>query len=398
MATARIYPRQDRKDKEGKISLYLRLTKSGKSKYISLGTSIYPKHWNNNKWKVRKSHPNSSRLNQYLTQKQAEAEELLLEEATKNKRVDLQKVKKKLVGESLEEFFSYAYRFLDYVRKHKSYGYYKRVKGVISKFQSYWGEKNLYFDDITVDLLKKYRTYMSEALGNAPNTIYSNFKVIRKIINEAISEDILPVEDNPFLRFELSGEPSQRTYLKEEELRRMETLEIEFDTIIDMHRDMYVFACYAGGIRISDLLQIKWQNITETHLKYTMGKTGDMVSVKLPTKAKQILKKYDDNQDENQYVFPILDTDPDDGIRHFNAISSATAHVNKNLKKLADRAQIDKNITFHTSRHTFATLALRKGMRIEHVSKLLGHRDIKTTQIYAKIVNKDLDEAMEVFE
>ncbi len=398
MASARIYPRKDRKDKEGKIPIYLRLTKSGKSKYISLSTSIYPKHWNDNKWKVRKSHPNSSRINQYLTQKQAEAEDLLLEEQTKKDRIDLEKIKRKLAGKSLEEFFSFAERYLEHVYKHKSYGYYKRSKGVISKFRRYWGNKNLYFDDITVNLLKKYRTYMREELGNSQNTIYSNFKVIRKVINEAISEDILPVEKNPFLKLELSSEPSKRTYLKEGELSRLEELDVKQGTVIEMHRDMYVFACYAGGIRISDLLQLKWRNITETHMKYTMRKTGDMVSVKLPTKAKEILEKYYDEQEEDEYVFPILNTEPDDGTRHFNAISSATAHINKNLKKLAKRADIEKNLTFHTSRHTFATRALRKGMRIEHVSKLLGHRDIKVTQIYAKIVNKDLDEAMEVFE
>jgi integrase/recombinase XerD len=80
-----------------------------------------------------------------------------------------------------------------------------------------------------------------------------------------------------------------------------------------------------------------------------------------------------------------------------NAIGSANAYVNSSLKIIARKAGIEKNIHFHMSRHTWATRALRKGMRIEHVSKLLTHRSIKTTQIYAKIVNADLDAAMEVF-
>ena len=78
-------------------------------------------------------------------------------------------------------------------------------------------------------------------------------------------------------------------------------------------------------------------------------------------------------------------------------ISGATAIVNKNLKIISKLAEIDKNISFHLSRHTFATRALTKGISIDKVSKLLGHSSIKETQIYAKIINTELDKAMDVF-
>ncbi len=73
-------------------------------------------------------------------------------------------------------------------------------------------------------------------------------------------------------------------------------------------------------------------------------------------------------------------------------------YANKDLKFIAEKVGIEKNISFHTSRHTWATRALRKGMRIEYVSRLMGHSSIKTTQVYAKIVNEDLDRAMDVFD
>src|SRR5204862_333077 len=75
----------------------------------------------------------------------------------------------------------------------------------------------------------------------------------------------------------------------------------------------------------------------------------------------------------------------------FNAISSHTAYVNKNLKEIAKKADIEKHISFHSSRHTWATRALQKGMRIEHVSKLMGHSSLKTTMIYTKIENEELE-------
>ncbi len=79
------------------------------------------------------------------------------------------------------------------------------------------------------------------------------------------------------------------------------------------------------------------------------------------------------------------------------AISRATAYINKNLKFLATKAEIDKHISFHTSRHTWATRALGKGISIDKVSKIMGHAAIKETQVYAKIVSSELDKAMDVF-
>ena len=101
----------------------------------------------------------------------------------------------------------------------------------------------------------------------------------------------------------------------------------------------------------------------------------------------------------DDFIFPFLKNyiDYSDKKVLHRAISSHTAYTNKDLKVIAKLAKFDKHIHFHTSRHTFATRALRKGMRIEYVSRLPGHTNIKTTQVYAKIVNQDLDDAMDNF-
>ena len=81
----------------------------------------------------------------------------------------------------------------------------------------------------------------------------------------------------------------------------------------------------------------------------------------------------------------------------YSQISSATAYINKNLKMLAKKAAIEKPLSFHITRHTWATRARRKGISIDKVSKLMGHAQLRETQIYAKIVNEELDKAMDVF-
>ena len=97
---------------------------------------------------------------------------------------------------------------------------------------------------------------------------------------------------------------------------------------------------------------------------------------------------------------PLVNNDVDYSDPKFlhRTLSSSATYTNKDLKKIAEAAKVNKRLHFHTSRHTVATSALRKEMRLEYASKLMGHSDLRTTQIYAKIVNEELDKAMEVFD
>ncbi|MBF9239535.1 tyrosine-type recombinase/integrase [Hymenobacter sp. BT683] len=119
-----------------------------------------------------------------------------------------------------------------------------------------------------------------------------------------------------------------------------------------------------------------------------MQKTRDAVVIKMTTRPLEILSLYQKQGVEpSDYIFPFLSSVRDYSTPKvlFKALSSATTYVNKDLKTIARRAKLDVPISFHSSRHTFATLAISKGMPIEYVSKLLRHASIKTTQIYAKV-------------
>ena len=243
--------------------------------------------------------------------------------------------------------------------------------------------------------------YLRTTLSNTTNTIHGNYKIIRRLINEAVSEEIVPFEKNPFLRYKMKTEKTTIEYLTDDELTKFEKLELIAGTKFDIHRDMYVFAAYTGGIRISDVLQLQWKNFNGIHIIIQIQKTGSPLSVKVPSTALVILKKYKIPETKpDDFIFPILKNEFDFTDPHylFKAISSATAYTNKDLKEIAIKAKIKKRLHFHTSRHTFATRALRKGMRMEYASKIMGHSNLKTTQIYAKVVNEELDKAMEVFD
>ena len=163
---------------------------------------------------------------------------------------------------------------------------------------------------------------------------------------------------------------------------------------------MFVFSAYSGGLRVSDMLQLQWKHFDGSNINFTIKKTNNQLSIKIPNKGLEILDKYKkEDAKSNDYIFEMLspNTFKLTAKEIDDAISSATAQINKNLKLLATDAEIEKNISFHIARHTWATRALKKGISIDKVSKLMGHAAIKETQVYAKIVNSELDKAMDAF-
>jgi len=399
MSSIKIILKKNKINSKGEAPLYIRIIKNRKTKFISLGVKILIKDWNERQSRVRKSHPNSQRMNNFIAHKVAEAEAVALEMEADSKYVSPKSIKDNIMGTNPHSFLQYFSEYIDTLEKSGKFSYYKKSKTVFTKLSEYVGDKKITFNELTVTFLKRYQRYLSENLGNSINTIHSNMKVIRKVINDAINEDIFPYEKNPFHKYKLKLEKTSKEFLTEDEIQRVEELQLDKNSMRNHHRNIYVFATYAGGLRISDILQLRWSDYNGNRILKTTQKTKSTVSIKLPRKAKEIIEQYKtkDSKPEH-YIFPFLKN----GINYsdkalLNAISSHTAYTNKDLKVIAKLAEINKNIHFHTSRHTFATRALKKGMRIEYVSRLLGHSSIKTTQVYAKIVNQDLDDAMDKF-
>ena len=399
MSSVKIIGRKASIRRNGEIPVYIRIIQNRKTSFISTGVSVPLELWDENISQVRKKHPSSIRINNLINHKMVEAQDLVLDLETRHEQVQSSTVRSQVMGRGYNDLFQVGERCLRSLSKNGSIGTFKRYKTVLTKLREYHGKGNLPLNQFDVKYLKQYEEYLLHDLGNAVNTVHGNLKALRKIYQDAIHEGLIQEQHNPFRVHRLRSEPGKRGFLTEEEVNALEELVLHKKARLFHHRNVFVFACYAGGIRISDLLMLKWENIIGGHLSFQMRKTGDTRSVKLPDKAMAILKLYDNTKSKSDdFVFPYLKKGDDNDPRKLhNKISSMTAYINKELKKLAKLAKINKSISFHMSRHTFATLALRKGIRIEYVSKLLGHKDISTTQIYAKIVDTELDKAMDVF-
>jgi integrase/recombinase XerD len=400
MATVKVMIKENKKNSRDEYPIYIRIIKDRRIKFISTGKYIKKEHWHEKTSRVKKSHPNSARLNSFIAAKLAEAEAVALELETKSRSVSSNRIKEKIMGVSSTDFFKYADMYLEAYKSKSAVGTYRTLKAIVEKLRQYRAGKPLFLDEITLTFLKDYENHLRTTLGNTSNTIHGNFKKINQILNEAIKEDMLDMQSNPFLKYKIRQEPSNRSYLTDQELKQLEEISLPEGSLMFHHRNMYIFSAYAGGVRISDLLKLKWSNFDGVRIIFTIQKTHQPLIIKLPAKSLEILAYYKQfMQNESDFIFPGLKSNIDysDPTHLHSGISSATTLCNKSLRKIAKKLNINKTISFHTSRHTFATRALRKGMRIEYVGKIMGHSDIKETQIYTKIINAELEKAMDVF-
>jgi integrase len=259
--------------------------------------------------------------------------------------------------------------------------------------------RSLTFEDLTVHFIGQYDNYLRVELGNTTNTVHSNLKVIRRIINKGIDEELFSFEKNPFHRYKLKWDKPKKDFLTEDELRLIEALDIPEGSKLRLYRDMFVFSCYVGGLRISDLLFLERVEYDGERVLLNTEKTGEVVSILVMGKAKEIIDSYLKSS-EGDFVFPCFNYTVDElsnAKLKFNVKSRCTARANSDLKKIALKTGVEKKLSTHAARHTYATRALRKGLRVEELQKIMGHASIKTTMQYAKIVNEDLDAAMRKF-
>lgn len=400
MASVAIIYRKDKLNKKGEAPVHLRIIKDRKTSYIATGIMLPENEWDVKFNRVKKNHPNSARLNSFLANKFTELQDNVYEHQTVAKSITTKKLKEKIYGKTPTNFFDFGLRVLEGYEKQNMIGTYDKAQSILAKLEKFNGSKNLMFQDIDPNFLDRYDSYCRKEWENKTNTIHKDMKFIRKVFNDAIRLEIVEPQENPFSRYKLKLEKTQRTFLTEDELEEIAKVDCTPGTRLELHRDMFVFAAYCGGLRVSDMLQLKWKNIDKTHIHFTIRKTGNQLSIKVPDRALAILEKYKPKKAEKEhYVFPMLENGLNEKDLRLidNEISGATAYINKNLKILAKKAEVEKPVSFHISRHTFATRALRKGISIDKVSKLMGHAAIRETQVYAKIVNEELDKAMDVF-
>lgn len=244
---------------------------------------------------------------------------------------------------------------------------------VASKYR----REDLYLRELNINFIKYFHTFLKTEKGMAQNSCTKHLKLLKKIVNQAVANSYMT--SNPFLSYKVEREPVEIDFLDEEELRRI----INFDTLLprlERAKDMFLFGCFTGlsyiDIKTLTAEHIEKDELGRIWIKKRRVKTGVLARVPLLPIAKLILDKYKGGDK----LLPIQDP----------------ADVNKYLKDIAILCNINKRITFHTSRHTFAsTVTLSNNISLEVVSKMLGHTNTRMTSHYAKLVDRCIGEQMD---
>lgn len=396
MSSVSIVLKKEKHKPNGECPLFIRLTKNRTSAFISLDIWVKEEMWDEKNKRLKSRFPNSGRANSHLASMFSRAQSKMLE--LSDPAIPISEVKQSLIAKKSDSFLDYFQGYLDGLDSVEHYNTHRKSVSMLNKLKFFLKGKSLPFGGLTVEFLKTYVKYL-QSIGNANNTIHSNLKVFKMLCNKAVKEGVIEMQNNPFTRYSFKWENVEKVFLTEDEITAIRKVDIKTGSVMEVHQDMFVFASYTGGIRVSDLLTLRWEDFDGVNLSIFVQKTKSHLSIKVPNVALDIIAKYRRGNQSSGYIFPVLDEGLDTAANNVlkQQISSKTALINKNLKIITAKANISKRVTAHTSRHTFGTLALKKGMNIAHVSKLMSHTNLSTTMIYAKIVNKDLDDAMEVF-
>ncbi len=401
MASIKLILRTNQKDQTGHSPLYIRIIKDRKTKFITAGVKLKESEWDELKQKVKKNHPNSARMNANLSQKIADAEGQVADMERKVKTVSIKKLKEAIKGKEVPNFFTYSRKHCERIKGNVSISTYKTYGVYLDKFEKWVGTTDVYFDDITVSLLLDYLGHMSNELKNGNTTQRYSIMILAIMFKEAIKEEIIPDYMYPFNKLKLKKDASKRQFLKKEQFEAIGNIKLQENSKACIYRDMFIFSIFAGGLRYSDVLeiQLKHFNEEERRIKKVIRKTGRVHQFKIGQVALDIIQKYKrENAEPDDFIFPIV-TNAELFLKNeeyrYAFSESTNKAANFQIQRIAKKLEIPVKISFHISRHTFATNALNNGMRIEHVSKLMDHNDISTTQIYAKIINEELDNAVD---
>ena len=242
-----------------------------------------------------------------------------------------------------------------------------------------YSRKDIGLNEFTPAVVQDFHLYMSTVAGCAYNTSVKKVKTLKTITIYAQKRGFLL--HDPFVNLHFHMEPVDRGFLTDEEILRVANKDLGIQRL-ELVRDIFIFSCFTG------LAYIDVSNLTPDHI-VTMDdkqwimtkrqKTSVETNVLLLDIPRAIIAKYSHKTYRDGKLFPIL----------------TNQKTNSYLKEIADLCGIKKKLTFHLARHTFATMSLSKGVPIESVSKMLGHTNIRTTQIYARITNKKIEHDME---
>ncbi|PAP74801.1 hypothetical protein B1759_16620 [Rubrivirga sp. SAORIC476] len=378
-----------RTNKDGLSPIYLRLADGQKTRYRSLKVSVREGQWNDRACRVSGRHPNAAEINKMIADEVQRAEDEVFRRTAVGERTDADAVARSLTVRPTDDkpgqsdFFSFADELVGGYKTRGQMWTHDRYVSVLKKMRAYTGEP-FAFSGLTPAFLRRYEAHLAKEYGNTVNTIATNLSTIKTVIRRAIAEGLMEYGANPFLSHSIRTEPTAPVRFTLTEVRALEALNLPFGTPLRVARDTFLLQFYSGGARFSDVADLRWGSVQSKTISYRASKTKKVVEVPLLPQAETVIAPYrTDSSGPRDHVLPHLaGRDLSTPEARKKAVRSCTTLTNKALKEIATMAEIDKNLTTHVARHSFADHCRTMGLSVYDISKAMRHSSIKMTERY----------------
>lgn len=376
---------------DGVCPLYVRCTLNGQRFEVATGFMVLQDNWNESKQLIKGRTEDVKIINNRLEKIRTRIQDIYNQLESIGEPFDVLTIKEKFLGNRkekglLEVFDSVVTNIEARLDKDYSSGtlkHYKTTKKRLVEFLKIRSERrDIALSKVDFSFLSSFDVFLKTDKNVMPNTALTYHKHLKKVINTAISLGY--VSHCPYESFKPTRNETNRDFLTLQELTHIQSKKIDISRL-DFIRNIFVFACYTG-LSYSDIEKLSSNHIQKGSdgndwIIIDRTKTESRCRIPLLPAAKEVLKKYKNHPVviSKDRLLPIY----------------SNQKMNSYLKELADICGIEKNLSMHVARHTFATsVTLTNGVPLETVSKMLGHTSLKTTQIYARIVDSKISNDM----
>ncbi|MCM4167088.1 Tyrosine recombinase XerC [Arenibacter antarcticus] len=376
-----------RKRKDGTCPIIFRLSHHRKTITISTGFVIPFEYWNEKNREVKKTYKgvsSVSRLNNLLSKKKTELRDGInaLEESGRLESLSITDLKYSLTRPiSTISVFDFTQQLIGEMEEANRFGNAKAYRSSLGALKKFNKKEFLRFEEMTYTYLKRFETAHLKK-GNSINGLSMYMRTFRAIYNKAINQGIVPADSYPFKKYKIKSEPTAKRAISIEKIRRILNLELEPDNPLFNARNYFLCSYLMNGISFIDMAFLKVENILDGRIQYRRQKTARHYDIKVTPQLSSIMDHYLKGKDKTAHIFPIVKRK---GIHdQFKDIQWERRRYNKRLKEIAHLCGIEERLTSYVSRHSMATNLILNDVPINALSKMLGHSDISTTEIYIK--------------
>lgn len=386
------YPRGNDIDKNGYAPIYARITVNGKRSEFSIRRKVQLTRWNSDAGKIRGTTPDVRELNKYLLSIELKINKIQEQLSENNILITAEKIKNVYLGKNSNQkmllaiFQEHNDQVNELIGKDFSAGTAERYKTAMKHVTDYilkeYQVKDIPVREVDLKFITGLEYYLKTTRNCAHNSAIKYITNFKKIIRIAYANDW--ISKDPFIHWKAKLKIVDREFLTSDEIQKIVEKDISTDRLNQV-KDIFIFSCFTG-LAYADVKKLTKNDIVigidgQNWIKTKRTKTDTRSNIPILSIPQAIIDKYEAHQEslDTELLLPVL----------------SNQKMNAYLKEIADLCEINKNLTFHLARHTFATtVTLTNGVPIESVSKMLGHKSLRTTQHYAKIIDKKVSEDM----